>query len=245
MTQEAVLAERAAIDAEIEGKTIVDYINRNADRYGDQAALHFKDNGEWKSLTWKEYRQVIHDAAAGLQDLGVGEGEFVAIMAGNRPEHVISDYAAIHAGATAVTIYSTLAANQIQYIADNCKATVAILEDLEFMKRWDERLRLVFFRSLHVLTPEKFHPLSTVWARRFGACATTAKSNGAAISFTSRRCWPKSRLDSSRSRTRNGRFVIVFICSVRSINALKRSYQLKAGVDLTSKKCKPCARSNM
>jgi long-chain acyl-CoA synthetase len=59
-------------------------------------------------------------------------------MAGNRPEHVIADYAAIHSGATAVTIYSTLTAPQIQYIADNCKATVAILEDLEFMKRWEE-----------------------------------------------------------------------------------------------------------
>lgn len=138
MTQEAVLAERAAIDAEVEGKTIVDYLNRNADRYGDQAAMHFKDAGAWKSLNWREYRQAVHEAAAGLQDLGVGDGEFVAIMAGNRPEHAIADYAAIHAGATGVTIYSTLAANQVQYIADNCKATVAILEDLEFMKRWEE-----------------------------------------------------------------------------------------------------------
>ena len=37
-----------------------------------------------------------------------------------------------------MTIYSTLTAPQIQYIADNCKATVAILEDLDFMKRWEE-----------------------------------------------------------------------------------------------------------
>jgi long-chain acyl-CoA synthetase len=136
MTQEAVLAERAAIDAEVEGKTIVDYFNRNADRYGDQPAIHFKD-GDWKSLSWTGYRKAVHEAAAGLQDLGVGDGEFVAIMAGNRPEHVIADYAAIHTGATGVTLYSTLAASQIRYIADNCKATVAILEDLEFMKRWE------------------------------------------------------------------------------------------------------------
>jgi long-chain acyl-CoA synthetase len=137
MTEQAVLAERAAIDAEVEGKTIVDYLDRNAERHGDQPAIHFKD-GDWKSLTWRQYRQAVHEAAAGLQDLGVGEGEFVAIMAGNRPEHAIADYAAIHSGATAVTIYSTLAAGQIQYIADNCKATVAILENLEFMKRWEE-----------------------------------------------------------------------------------------------------------
>ena len=137
MTERVVLEERAAIDAEVEGKTIVDYFNRNADRHGDQPAIHFKD-GDWNSLSWKEYRDAVHQAAAGLQDLGVGEDEFVAIMAGNRPEHVIADYAAIHAGATAVTIYSTLAAGQIQYIADNCRATVAILENLEFMKRWEE-----------------------------------------------------------------------------------------------------------
>jgi long-chain acyl-CoA synthetase len=133
----AALTERAEIDALIEGKTIIDSFNRNADMYGDEPAIHWKD-GDWDSLTWAEYRDVVHKAAAGLETLGVGTGEFVAVMAGNRPEHVIADYATVHAGATPVTIYSTLAASQIQYIADNCKSTVAILEDLDFMKRWDE-----------------------------------------------------------------------------------------------------------
>jgi long-chain acyl-CoA synthetase len=133
----AALTERAEIDAVIEGKTIIDSFNRNADTYADEPAIHWKD-GDWESLTWGEYRAVVHKVTAGLETLGVGDGEFVAIMAGNRPEHVIADYATVHTGATPVTIYSTLAANQIQYIADNCKATVAILEDLDFMKRWEE-----------------------------------------------------------------------------------------------------------
>ena len=133
----AVLADRAEIDAVVEGKTIVDSFNRNAETYPDQPAIHWKD-GDWQSLTWSQYRDRVHKAAAGLQALGVGDGEFVAIMSGNRPEHVIADLAIVHTGATPVTIYSTLAANQIQYIADNCKATVAILEDLDFMKRWEE-----------------------------------------------------------------------------------------------------------
>lgn len=133
----AVLAERAEIDALVEGKTIIDSFNRNADTFGDHPAIHWK-NGDWESLTWSEYRDVVHRAAAGLETLGVGDGEFVAIMSSNRPEHVIADFATVHAGATPVTIYSTLAASQIQYIADNCKATVAILEDLDFMKRWEE-----------------------------------------------------------------------------------------------------------
>ena len=138
MSDQSAIAERAEIDAVVEGKTIVDFFNRNADNYGDQPAMHFKENEQWAQLTWSEYRGAVHDVAAGLQTLGVGESEFVAVMAGNRPEHVIADYGVVHAGATPVTIYSTLAANQIQYIADNCKATVAILEDLEFMKRFEE-----------------------------------------------------------------------------------------------------------
>ena len=138
MNQEAVLAERAEIDAVVEGKTIVDYFNRNADRHGDKPAIHWKDNGEFQDLTWSRYRDVVHQAAAGLVTLGVRSEEFVAIMAGNRPEHVIADYAVVHSGATPVTIYSTLAVNQIQYIANNCQATVAILENLEYMKRWEE-----------------------------------------------------------------------------------------------------------
>ncbi len=137
MTDHAILAERAEIDAVVEGKTLVDYFNRNADTRGDQPAIHWK-NGEFHSLTWSEYRTAVHEAAAGFQTLGVGEGEFVGIMSGNRPEHVIADFGVVHAGATPVTIYSTLAAAEIQYVADNCKVTVAVLEDLEFMKRWEE-----------------------------------------------------------------------------------------------------------
>jgi long-chain acyl-CoA synthetase len=133
----AVLSEREEIDQIVEGKTIVDAFDRNVESYPDQPAIHWKDGG-WKTLTWREYRDVVHKAAAGLETLGVGDGEFVAIMAGNRPEHVIADFATVHTGATPITIYSTLAANQIQYIADNSKATVAILEDLDFMKRWEE-----------------------------------------------------------------------------------------------------------
>lgn len=132
-----VLAERAEIDALVEGKTIVDSFNRNADTYPNEPAIHWKE-GDWQSLTWSEYRNVVHKAAAGLETLGAGDGEFVAIMSGNRPEHVIADFATMHTGATPVTIYSTLAAGQIQYIADNCRVTVAILEDPDFMKRWEE-----------------------------------------------------------------------------------------------------------
>lgn len=139
MTTDAIAQREAAeIDAVVEGKTIVDFFDRNADQHPDANAIHWRRNDEWRSLTWSEYRTMVHEFAAGMQTLGVGADDFVAIQAGNRPEHVIADLAAIHTGGTGVTIYSTLASNQVQYIAADCKAKVAVLEDLEFMKRWEE-----------------------------------------------------------------------------------------------------------
>ena len=133
----SVLAERAAIDSTVEGKTLVDAFDTNARDHADKPAIHWKEGDIWRHLTWSQYRKAVHEAAAGLISLGVAGGDFVAIMAGNRPEHVIGDLGAVHAGATGVTIYSTLAQTQIQYVAANCGAKVAILEDLSFMKRWE------------------------------------------------------------------------------------------------------------
>ena len=139
MTTDAIARREAAeIDAVVEGKTIVDFFNRNADRYPDANAIHWRDGDTWRSLTWSQYRTQVHRFAAGLQTLGVSPSAFVAIQAGNRPEHAIADLAAIHTGGTGVTIYSTLAANQVQYVASDCGASVAVIEDLEFMKRWEE-----------------------------------------------------------------------------------------------------------
>jgi len=137
MVPRNVAAESASIDSAVEGKTLITLFDRNATTYGDKAAIHWKEGDLWRHLTWSQYRKAVHEAAAGLITLGLNPDEFVAIMAGNRPEHVIADLAAIHAGAAGVTIYSTLAQNQIQYVAANCSAKVAILEDLTFMKRWE------------------------------------------------------------------------------------------------------------
>jgi long-chain acyl-CoA synthetase len=59
-------------------------------------------------------------------------------MATNRPEHVLADQAAIHAGATPTSFYFTLAPEQLQYVAGHCETTVAVLEDRAMLKRWQD-----------------------------------------------------------------------------------------------------------
>ena len=104
---------RAAIDKAVEGKTVVDIFARNAAEHPLVPAIHWRDGDRWKELTWSEYRARVVDVAAGLIDLGIGRGDFVALMAANRPEHVIADLGVVHAAATPVTLYSTLATSQV------------------------------------------------------------------------------------------------------------------------------------
>jgi len=140
--QASAATERAAIDAEVSGKTLCDLLLRNAETYGDQPALSWNADGDgdggWQHLTWRGYRDRVAEAAMGLAALGVGRGDFVAIMTRNRPEHLIADLAALHLGAVPVSFYNTLAPEQIAYIAAHCEAKVAVLDGRQFMERWEK-----------------------------------------------------------------------------------------------------------
>jgi long-chain acyl-CoA synthetase len=132
-----VAAERAALDAAVEGKTLCDILARNASTFGDRPALSWKQGTTWFRLSWREYREQIAQVALALQELGVGAGDCVAIMARNRPEHVVVDLAALHARATPVSLYNSMAPGQIAYVARHCEAKVAVVEDEDYLRRWD------------------------------------------------------------------------------------------------------------
>jgi long-subunit acyl-CoA synthetase (AMP-forming) len=137
-TEREARAEGASIDARVEGKTIGDILARNAEQHGDSPALSWKDGETWSTMSWGDYRTRVAEVAMGLRSLAIGKGDFVAIMARNRPEHLIADLGILHAGGTAVSIYNTLAPEQISYIAAHCGAKVAILEGRDFMERWEK-----------------------------------------------------------------------------------------------------------
>jgi long-chain acyl-CoA synthetase len=131
-------AERAAIDAQVKGQTLCTLLERNANVHGELPALAWQQDGGWQQLNWRQYRERVAEVAMGLEALGVGRGDFVAIMSRNRPEHLIADLAAVHLGATPVSLYNTLAPEQIAYIAEHCQAKVAVVEGREFMERWEK-----------------------------------------------------------------------------------------------------------
>jgi long-chain acyl-CoA synthetase len=131
-----VLAERAAIDAAVSGKTICTLFADAVRKWGDRPALHWKKNGGWETLTWRDYRDQVAAVTLALRSLGFGPGQFGLIMARNAPEHVIADLGIVHAGGAAISVYNTLAPEQIEYVANHSEATVAFVEDEAFLAKF-------------------------------------------------------------------------------------------------------------
>ena len=144
--------ERREIDEAIGEQTLVDLLDRNARRYGNLPALQWSTDEGLRTVTWASYRERVREVAAGLLALGIEGGAFVGLMMGNRAEHFIADLGAIYAAAFPVSFYATLTTPEIRYIADNCEAEVAVVENEEYLSRWEQvRGELPHLRYLVVL----------------------------------------------------------------------------------------------
>jgi long-subunit acyl-CoA synthetase (AMP-forming) len=131
-----VTAERADIDSKVSGKTVCTIFADAVRNWPDRTALRWKRDGEWQQLTWREYGDQVAAATLALRGLGFGPGQFGLIMARNVPEHVIADLAIVHAGGAAISVYNTLAPEQLEYVANHSEATVAFVEDEAFLDKF-------------------------------------------------------------------------------------------------------------
>jgi long-chain acyl-CoA synthetase len=131
-----VQAERAELEREIGGRTVLSVFLDTVRAHPDEPALHWRTHEGWKSLSWSEYRDRVRQVAYGLRAGGFKPGGFAVIMARNRPEHVIADLGVLFARGVPVSLYNTSAPEQIAYIAGHCEATVAFVED-DFGPRFD------------------------------------------------------------------------------------------------------------
>jgi long-chain acyl-CoA synthetase len=137
----SVMQERAAIEAEVAGRTVCTLLRETAADYAGLPAYSDPDGaGGWKTLTWEQFRESVLALAAGLVRLGLQPGDRVALMLPNRLEHVLADQAVVHAGGVPVTFYATLAPDQITYVASDCDVRIAVLDGESEVARWQPLL---------------------------------------------------------------------------------------------------------
>jgi len=79
-------------------------------------------------LSYAEFGRRVDQVAGGLAARGIGPGDRVALLLGNRVEFVLTVYAALRLGAIAVPMGTRLQTPEIAYILDHAGAKVLVFE---------------------------------------------------------------------------------------------------------------------
>jgi acetyl-CoA synthetase len=109
-----------------------------------EALVGLYEDGERDSLTWAEASRQVTQLAEALVELGVEQGDRVAIFMPMCPAVAIASHACAHAGAVQVPIFSGFAAPAIASRLEDSQAKVVICADwsLRRGKRMDMRTTL-------------------------------------------------------------------------------------------------------
>jgi long-chain acyl-CoA synthetase len=127
---------------------------RNATQFGSAPAYREKEYGIWQSWTWSQTAEEVEALALGLLDLGVAEGDFIAVIGRNRPYLYWAMMAAQMVGAIPVPLYQDASADEMAYTMAHCGARFVIAGDQEQVdKVLDIQDQLTEFEAMIYLDP--------------------------------------------------------------------------------------------
>jgi long-subunit acyl-CoA synthetase (AMP-forming) len=136
-------------------ETVSEVLERTARTHGGRAALKAKRDGQWQATSWNEYRDQAKLVARGFLRLGLQPRDGVVIMSYNRPEWFLADLGAILAGGLPAGIYISSTPEQCQYIAEHAEASVAVVENEQYLRIFlSIRDRLPKLKAIVLMTGE-------------------------------------------------------------------------------------------
>jgi long-chain acyl-CoA synthetase len=109
--------------------TIADIVSLAAERYGERPAVRFKRDDEWREVSYTELGETVSEIARGLVDLGLEQGDRVALLCTTRVEWTYADFAITSAGGVVVPVYPTNSAEECAWVAGNSESRFIVCED--------------------------------------------------------------------------------------------------------------------
>ncbi|MEO0589918.1 MAG: AMP-dependent synthetase/ligase [Pseudomonadota bacterium] len=98
-----------------------------AEQRGNEPFLASKAEGEWRTISWSKVADQVCLLAEALRDMGLNQGDRVALVSENRPEWCIADLAIMAAGCISVPTYITNTERDHAHILDNSGARAVIV----------------------------------------------------------------------------------------------------------------------
>ncbi|HLW72393.1 MAG TPA: AMP-binding protein [Candidatus Binataceae bacterium] len=109
-------------------KTLVEMLDRAAERYGARPALEARVGSTQQSLfTYRELRDAAFRASLLLRTRGIKPGDRVLLISENSPDWVIAYFAILYAGAVAVPLDHLISAEELEPIARIAEPSAALL----------------------------------------------------------------------------------------------------------------------
>ncbi|MFF5995274.1 fatty acid--CoA ligase family protein [Lysinibacillus sp. KU-BSD001] len=105
---------------------LVEQVRQQAFEQPEKTAYYFMGQG----TSYGEFEQTVGRFAKALQDLGLEKGDHVGLLLGNTPHFLISLYATMRIGATAIPINPIYTADEISYIIQNGDVKVVVALDM-------------------------------------------------------------------------------------------------------------------
>lgn len=112
---------------------LTNLISTQVAKYGDREVFRHKNSidGEWIITSWLQYQKQVDAIACAMETLGLKPQENIAVFSSNRPEILISDYAAYANRAVPVSIYSTSSKGQVKYILNDSQSRILFVGNQE------------------------------------------------------------------------------------------------------------------
>jgi long-chain acyl-CoA synthetase len=147
--------------------TIADLMELAVAAFGDQPAVRFKRDGQWRSLNYREVGEIVGEIGRGLIDLGLAPGDRVALLCTTRPEWTFVDFAITRAGGVVVPVYPTNSPPECQWVAGNSESRFIVCEDAsQVLKILAVRDQLPALEAIVAIDPaEGAIPLADLRAR--------------------------------------------------------------------------------
>ncbi len=103
------------------------YLISNAEKYPNEPAVSWKENGQWVTLSWSEYCAKTIGVARSLIAMGFEAGDKLSIHSYNRWEFNSAFAAANMCGGVNVGVYQTCSPEEIEWVVGNSDSKIVVV----------------------------------------------------------------------------------------------------------------------
>ena len=115
---------------------LTNIVSSQTAKYGDREVFRHKESaeGEWIITSWTQFKEQVDAISYAMEILNLNVQDNIAVFSSNRPEIIISNYAAYANRAVPVSIYSTSSKSQVKYIINDSKSRILFVGNAEQFK---------------------------------------------------------------------------------------------------------------